>query len=138
MYHGKYMDETPAETPLAKARLNLEQTVRLVNLLQDIERRLNLNSTAVVHLQIKFDKADPTIYNQMRAELEKETREKMNLFIEALEEAEDRPSQTIIVNPRTKHDSLKPRREKLFQLITLIVTAVAAFFMALKETGLIK
>ena len=132
------LDETPAETPLAKARLNLEQTVRLVSLLQNIEQRLNIQSKMLVHLQIKVDKVDPGIYNETRAEIERETRGMMDSFVDSLEEAEDRPSQTIIVQaPKT---TTKPpsKREKLTQHIILIVTAIATFFIALKESGLIK
>lgn len=131
------IDETPAETPLAKARLSLEQTVRLVNLLQNIEQRLNIQSKMLVHLQIKIDRVDPGIYNETRAEVERETRNMMDSFIDSLDEAEDRPSQTIIVNT-SKTTKPPSKRENIRNLIILVVTAVSTFFIALKESGIIK
>jgi hypothetical protein len=133
-------DDTSPETPSAKRRFSANQAGHLVRLLQVTIDRISTLERSMISLQCRIDRSIESVSLRERMkEIQDDCIKQLEWFIESLDD-DDRPSQTIILNTpsRTKSDSLKPKKEKITQLVVLIVTAVAAFFMALKESGIIK
>jgi len=134
-------DDTSPETPSAKRRFSANQAGHLVRLLQVTIDRISTLERSMISLQCRIDRSIESVSLRERMkEIQDDCIKQLEWFIESLDDDDDRPSQTIILNTpsRTKSDSLKPKKEKITQLVVLIVTAVAAFFMALKESGIIK
>lgn len=128
-------EDTSPETPKAKTRLSIHQTVRLVDIIESFGKQLQDLTRQVTYLLIKYDHANPSVYNQIANEKRTETNLLIEEFKSSLEETEDRPSQSIIVNLSTKKTDhpTKPPISKLTTIVSVTTAIITGIVLALRE-----
>lgn len=144
MDKNRQPDVTPAETPRAKARLSLYQTVRLVDVLEEFAKQISELNRQNTYFIIKHDEGIPSVYNKIANEKMKQINLYLEEFKSSLNEDEDRPSQSIIVNVTSKKSEKPPSifskaiSAKVTYIVSAIVAIISGLYLGLKESGILK
>lgn len=129
-------ENTPAETPKAKARLSMHQTVRLVDILEAFAKQFNDINKQIAYILIKRDNANPVVYNRIVEDKRREVDLLIDDFKDSLEEPEDRTSQSIIVNVNAKKSESPPNKilvNKVTTIVSVTTAIITGIILALRE-----
>lgn len=133
---------TPAETPSAKHYFTTNQSFQLVCLFQAVINRISVLERSSKYVQCRLDRTiSSTSLDERQKEISDDTIEKLQNFINSVDEVE-RPSQSIVINvPKSRRPDSRGPGTGMYRVATItaiVAGIVGGIITALQQSGIIK